>query len=321
MFHNKDYIYCIYKEGSFSKAAEMLHIAQPSLSADVSRLEKRLGIQLFNRKTKPITVTPFGLEYIHAVEQIYEIEEHLQALAYEVNSLQSGHLAIGGSSLDNPYVITRAIAEFKKRYPKVQMRIHDTNTVRSKQMLDAGELDLVITNRPMDVSKYEKLFCYDESLVWAIPRDMPINAGLRGRELRREELGDRIFDVPDSRCVSAVELAEVPMILLDNTNYLRTYVDMIFQESRIEPNIVLETENLSISYNFAMQGVGASITSNRLIENLNPDGKLLYYKLKSQYSRREAYVYYSKGRYVTSAMKKFIELLQSDVCKNAQPAH
>lgn len=309
MFHNKDYIYCIYKEGSFSKAAEVLHIAQPSLSADVSRLEKRLGVQLFNRKTKPISVTPFGLEYIHAVEQIYEIEEHLQTLAYEVHSLQSGHLAIGGSSLDNPYTITQTIAQFKKRYPNIYLRIHDTNTVRSKQMLDAGELDLVITNRPMDVSKYEKLFCYSESLVWAIPQEFPINESLRGRELHRAMLGNRIFDVPDSRCVSAAELAEVPMILLDNTNYLRTCVDMIFQESRVEPIVALETENPSISYNFAMQGVGATIISNRLIENLNPGGKLLYYKLLSQYSKRNAYVYYSKGRYVTAAMKKFIELL------------
>ncbi|MGN8875253.1 LysR family transcriptional regulator [Pseudoflavonifractor sp. HCP28S3_F10] len=312
MFHNKDYIYCIYKEGSFSKAAEVLHIAQPSLSADVSRLEKRLGVQLFNRKTKPISVTPFGLEYIHAVEQIYEIEEHLQTLAYEVHSLQSGHLAIGGSSLDNPYTITQTIAQFKKRYPNIYLRIHDTNTVRSKQMLDAGELDLVITNRPMDVSKYEKLFCYSESLVWAIPQEFPINESLRGRELHRAMLGNRIFDVPDSRCVSAAELAEVPMILLDNTNYLRTCVDMIFQESRVEPIVALETENPSISYNFAMQGVGATIISNRLIENLNPGGKLLYYKLLSQYSKRNAYVYYSKGRYVTAAMKKFIELLQKD---------
>ena len=312
MFHNKDYIYCIYKEGSFSKAAEVLHIAQPSLSADVSRLEKRLGVQLFNRKTKPISVTPFGLEYIHAVEQIYEIEEHLQTLAYEVHSLQSGHLAIGGSSLDNPYTITQTIAQFKKRYPNIYLRIHDTNTVRSKQMLDAGELDLVITNRPMDVSKYEKLFCYSESLVWAIPQEFPINESLRGRELHRAMLGNRIFDVPDSRCVSAAELAEVPMILLDNTNYLRTCVDMIFQESRVEPIVALETENPSISYNFAMQGVGATIISNRIIENLNPGGKLLYYKLLSQYSKRNAYVYYSKGRYVTAAMKKFIELLQKD---------
>lgn len=312
MFHNKDYIYCIYKEGSFSKAAEVLHIAQPSLSADVSRLEKRLGVQLFNRKTKPISVTPFGLEYIHAVEQIYEIEEHLQTLAYEVHSLQSGHLAIGGSSLDNPYIITQTIAQFKKRYPNIHLSIHDTNTVRSKQMLDAGELDLVITNRPMDVSKYEKLFCYSESLVWAIPQEFPINESLRGRELHRAMLGNRIFDVPDSRCVSAAELAEVPMILLDNTNYLRTCVDMIFQESRVEPIVALETENPSISYNFAMQGVGATIISNRLIENLNPGGKLLYYKLLSQYSKRNAYVYYSKGRYVTAAMKKFIELLQKD---------
>lgn len=312
MFRNKDYVYCVYERGSFSKAAEVLHISQPSLSAAISKLESQLGVQIFNRKTKPITVTSFGLEYIHAIEQIREIEEHLQLLSYEEHTLQSGHLAIGGSSLDNPYTITQTIARFKKQYPNIQLHIHDTNTVHAKQLLDAGKLDLVITNQPMDITKYEQLFCYDENLIWVIPKEFPINNLLCSRQLCGGELGNGIFDVPKHKCVSAVELAEVPFILLDQTNYLRTCTEMIFQEGHVKPTTILEVENPSIAYNFAAQGVGASIMSNRLVENLNYDGKVLYYKIGSPYSKRVAYAYYSKGRYVTAAMRRFIQFLHAD---------
>lgn len=311
MFRNKDYIYCIYKEGSFSKAAEMLHISQPSISAVVSRLEKRFGTQIFNRKTKPVTVTSFGLEYIRAIEQIQEIEEHLQTLSYEIHTLQSGHLSIGGSSLDNPYIITQVITKFKKLYPNIQLDIRETNTTQSKILLDEGILDLVITNQPMDLSRYEAMFCYDETLLWAIPKSFSINESLRSKALAKDEIGNAIVTVPDDRCIGAVQLMEIPFILLDNTNYLRTCADMIFQESGIQPKVTLETENPSISYNFARQGIGATIISNRLIENMPHDESLQYYKISSQYRERNAYAYYSQGRYVTIAMKKFMELLKN----------
>lgn len=317
MFHNKDYIYRIYKEGSFSKAAESLRISQPSLSSVVSRLEQQLGVQLFNRKTRPITVTSFGLEYIHAIENIYEIEEHLKILADEEHHMQRGNLSIGGSSLDKPYVITEAIARFKKEYPLVQLRIYDMTSLASRQMLDTGQLDLIITNQPMDSLKYESVFCYDEHLIWAIPADFPVNEQLQDRALHEKELGDKIFQLPQSRCVSASELTDIPFILLDNTNYLRTCSDMIFQESDIQPTIALEVETPSIAYNFVMQGVGATLISNRVMEKCKFSSEVCYYRIQSHYGKRSAYAYYCKGRHVTTAMKKFLAYLNGDTNSTA----
>ena len=311
MFHNKEYIYCVYKKGSFSKAAEVLHISQPSLSAAVNKVEAKLGAQIFNRKTKPLTLTPFGVEYIYAIEQVYAVEERLHSLSYEIHTLQSGRLAIGSSSLDNPYLIPRVIAQFKKTYPNIQLQIYDTTTVRSKQMLDEGQLDLFITNQPMDGTKYEKQLCYRENLVWVIPTSVPINLTLQARRLRTEELGDQIFDIPDIRCVSAMELANIPFVLLNSDNYLRTCTDMIFQEYQVAPIVALEVENPSISYNFARLGVGTAIMSNRLLEHLPPEPNLSYYKVLSNYGRRNAYACYGKGHYVTAAMKQFLLFLQS----------
>ena len=72
MFHNMDYVYCVYKEKSFSKAAELLHISQPSLSAAVRKVEDSVGTPIFERKTRPVSLTPFGVEFME-LKNILEI--------------------------------------------------------------------------------------------------------------------------------------------------------------------------------------------------------------------------------------------------------
>lgn len=309
MFHNKDYIYCVYQESSFSKAAEKLHISQPALSATVGKVEKQLGMKIFDRKTNPISLTPFGVEYIRGIERINEVEEHLQTLSYELHTLQSGTLSIGGSNLSISYIVPRVIAQFKKQYPQIQLNIADMNTTQAKHMLDSGSLDLVITNRPLDTSKYVRRVCYEECLVLTVPRAFPVNAVLEPCRLRCEELGDRIFDVPEERCVSLSAVSDLPFILLSDANYLRLCTDILFQESQVEPHIVLETECSSVSYNFANLGIGATIFSSRLADGVSGNDNLCYYKIRSKFTRRETFVCYSKSRYLTAAMKKFMELL------------
>ena len=74
MLKDIEYIYAVYKERSFSKAARRLFIAQPSLSAAVKRVEQELGLPLFNRSTSPVSLTEAGEYYIKSAEKIMEIE-------------------------------------------------------------------------------------------------------------------------------------------------------------------------------------------------------------------------------------------------------
>ena len=96
MFRNKEYIYCVYKEQSFSKAAEKLHVSPPALSAMVKRIETQLGTPIFDRKTSPISLTSFGAEYIKNVEIINELENRMMNMNYEFQTLQIGQLSICG---------------------------------------------------------------------------------------------------------------------------------------------------------------------------------------------------------------------------------
>lgn len=311
MFEYKEYIYAVYKHKSFSKAADSLFISQSTLSLMVKKAERLLGASIFNRKTSPLSLTPFGIEYINAIEQIHRLEGEIDQFLDDEQALRKGSLSIGGHNFGMNYLVPQKIAEFHNLYPNINLKIIEMNTVHSKHCLDAGELDLVITNRNYDPQKYEQKICYRESLVLVVPASFPINRSLTRKQLKPSELGDSIFNVPEARTAALDEFRDVPFILLSSTNYLRECTNLLFHESNFTPEIVFEMEQSSVSYNFAKMGVGATILSNRLVEHDIMDGSVCIYKIKSDHVDRDTYISYRKGCYFTFAMRKFMEIILS----------
>ena len=105
MFEGKEYVYEVYKTGSFSKAAEKLYITQPSLSAMVKKVEKKLGAPIFDRSTSPPGLTQCGERYIRCVERLMDMENEFGNYLNDLEGLRAGHLAIGGSNLFTSYIL------------------------------------------------------------------------------------------------------------------------------------------------------------------------------------------------------------------------
>ena len=309
MFEYREYIYAVYKEKSFSKAAEKLFISQSTLSLMIKKAEKRLGAPLFDRKSNPLQMTPLGVEYIHAIEEIYRLEGSINQFLNDEQGLQKWSLTIGGHNFGMNYFIPRKIIGFHRLYPNITLKIVEMNTINGKHALDSGLLDFIITNRQYDSKKYIQRICDRESLVLVVPKLFLLNNVLSDKALLPSELGDGIWSVPDYKVVDLCEFKELPFILLSDSNYLRECTNLLFQESQYTPAIVFEMEQSSVSYNFAKMGVGATILSNRLVENDDMADSVCFYKIKSSYVDRNTYIIYKKGRYLTFAMKKFLEII------------
>ena len=99
MFTWKKYVCEVYRERSFSKAAQNLYISQPSLSARIKKVEEQIGVPLFDRSTSPLQLTEAGRIYIRAAEEISEIEQRVENAINNLNTLQTGRLSIGASNL------------------------------------------------------------------------------------------------------------------------------------------------------------------------------------------------------------------------------
>ena len=98
MFQGMEYVYEVYLEKSFSKAAEKLFISQPSLSANVKRVEHHIGYPIFDRSTKPLSLTECGVQYIKAVEKIKSIQNEFEGFANDWGDLKKGTLTLGSRS-------------------------------------------------------------------------------------------------------------------------------------------------------------------------------------------------------------------------------
>jgi len=170
MFKNKDYILAIWKEGSFTKAAEKLFVSQPSLSASVKRIETRVGAPLFDRSGAPVVLTEIGREYVKYALAIEEKEADFIRYVTDYTKLMAGTIKIGGSSFFSSFVLPKMISEFNKRYEKIVFEIFEGSTKHLMERLYTGDLDLVIDNAITDDENIISTPYITECLLLAVPK-------------------------------------------------------------------------------------------------------------------------------------------------------
>ena len=143
VFDGMEYVYAVYREGSFQKAAEKLFVSQPSVSASVRRAEERVGSRLFDRSRKPLALTECGEAYIACAEKIFAMERDFTEYVNDWEGLRRGKLAVGGSSLFSSLLLPPMMASFRERYPGITLTLAEETTPRLEEMLRQGTGDIV----------------------------------------------------------------------------------------------------------------------------------------------------------------------------------
>ena len=146
MFQGMEYVYAVYQAKSFSKAAKELFISQPSLSASVKRIENKIGYPIFDRSTKPLQLTEYGVQYIRAVEQMMSVKNEFVNYINDLGELKTGSLTIGGSSLFASLILPPVLSEFGKKFPMIRVELIEETTVKLNQFIRNGTIDMVLDN-------------------------------------------------------------------------------------------------------------------------------------------------------------------------------
>src|SRR6476469_2265224 len=168
--HQLRYFVAVAEESSFSRAAAREHVAQPSLSQQIQKLETEMGQRLFDRLSRSVVVTEAGkclLEYARNI--LVEIDEARRCLA-DLKSDIGGRLTVGSIPTMAPYVLPKIIGTFQTRYPKVDLEILEDTTERLALRLEDGTLDIAImsTCQPSPVLEPHPLGT--EALLVLVPR-------------------------------------------------------------------------------------------------------------------------------------------------------
>ena len=295
MLDYKEYVYTVYQERSFSKAARKLFVSQPWLSSTVKKVEQELNLQLFDRSTNPISLTEAGKYYIENVERIMAIEDEMQQ-HFQQMSMAGASIHIGSSMFFCTYVLPRLMGEFCAMYPQVKLTFSEGNSATLSNSLLDGKLDFLLEVEKPSNSQIQTMAWASEELVLAVPAKYDINRELSAycytfnEFLKRNEPGGKKPAVP----LQQFQKQQFLMLKPDNDSYLRGI--QICQNAGFFPNISLFLTQMMTTYYLVCEGQGIAFLRSTIPEYVAPTDSIVFYQLDDALAERNIYLSYVKNR-------------------------
>ncbi|OLQ46042.1 LysR family transcriptional regulator [Bacillus licheniformis] len=292
----------IARRQSFTKAAEHLHIAQPSLSQQIKKLENELGLSLFHRSHGSITLTPHGRRFIEKAEDIIRSRDDLLREMQE-RSHGIGHkLSIGIPAVTGRYIFPPLLKQFLARYPHVEVQLVEKDPVSLEEMTAKGEVDLSVLSLPIEDERLSITPFLTEPIVLAVPKEkqrwMPPEMTVLIEKALEGEKGPQ-------PCVPLDMVRHVPFILLkEGYGFRRTVLDLC-AESGFKPNAAFKTSHIETAQSLVANGLGVTMAPNMVRRDKDPG--VIYLSIQSAPSRTLVFVFL-KNRYISLTAQAFIEL-------------
>ncbi len=245
--HQLEYFIAVVKYNSFTQAAKMIHISQPSLTATIKRMENELGYELFIRTTKTIKITERGIQfYHHAVKLIDEYHQTMEKM-YDLNVSQSPKIKISILESTSRWV-PMVIQNHDRLYPSQHYQVleildHD----RIVNSLLNFDIHIGLTNEHVKHEDIESTPLYDEDYVLITPSD-------------------------EYQTQKEVSIKDLPLILPNKEYQVRRHLDDYFQLMNIHPNIVLEVDRFEAATNFVHQHMGYAVIPRMYYQSFNTKG-------------------------------------------------
>lgn len=218
------YLSAVVEHGSFTRAAQALHVSQPALSQQIRQLEEQLGVQLLDRSGKAVRATDAGATYLSHIHRAFREIDAASRAAQDVNDLSSGRLRLGFTPSFGGYLIAPLARRFRENYPGITLDL-----IALSQ--DEIETDLA-----------------DDNLDCAIAFWASSVTGIVAQPLHTERLSliaryDHAVIAAETINVAGIEREE--MVLLSGSFATRQTIDKHFKRHGIKPNVVIETSSMT----------------------------------------------------------------------------
>lgn len=281
---------CVAETGNISHAAKQLYISQPAVSKAITSLEENLGAILFLRNSRGVKLTEEGeLLYSHtknAFSILRQGEEHIR----RIHELGIGHLRIGVSATLCKYLLLPYLNRFVKENPHIKITIESQSTAHTLKQLENGTLDIGLVAKPFSGKDF-----HFHSL--GEFEDVFVATGAYLDNLRlRADIAD-IFSTAN-------------IMLLDEENVSRKYIEEYFRQNDIEPKQLLEVSSMELLIEFAKTGLGVACVIKEFVARELKEGILVEIPLKAPINKREVGFSYSRNAFLSDSMNKFIAFLR-----------
>ena len=241
----------IASEKSFTRAADLLFVSQPSLSKQIKALESRLNISLINRENNTISLTEAGQLFLDYAERILALcEESCRALN-DLKTGDRGNLIVGASQTIGTYLMPRVLALFAQNYPQINIKVQvDSTRIIAKNVRD-GEIDIAVVggNVPEELEKYLEIEALaNDELILILPKSHPFAL---------------------KKTISKEDLYHLNFITLNSNSTIRKLIDNILTENNIRTkqfNVIMQLNSIEAIKTAVSLGLGAAFISSSAIE-------------------------------------------------------
>ncbi len=149
------YFLTVVREGSITKASEVLHITQPTLSRQLAQMEEELGVKLFGRGSRKITLTNEGILLCRRAEEILQLVDKTEKELVEQDEQIEGKISIGCGEIAAVQLLSNLFQTFRKKYSRVNFDLFTATADLVKEQMDKGLLDIGLLLEPVDKEKYD----------------------------------------------------------------------------------------------------------------------------------------------------------------------
>lgn len=278
------YFEVVARHEHMTRAADELHISQPSLSKVISRLEEELGVMLFDRQGRNIRLNAFGKAFLKRVERIFlELEDGKRELA-DMSGLEQGKISLAWTSVS---LLPRILEGFLKQYPNVSIRQIMASTAEMRHQLENGVIDLCISSPPIEGAGIVCKPLYEDEFYLAVPKN--------------HRLADR-------ESIDLIEVAKEPFLSTKQGYGYRDVTDEFCHQAGFVPNIVFEGDLAISIIGLVNAGLGVAFLPSPIARDYPTElPKLL--RINKPICHRTISLTYMEGRYLSKAAEQFCQYI------------
>jgi len=299
-FRQLHYVVQIAAEKNFSRAADKLHIAQPSLSQQLSKLEKEIGVLLFRRTTNNVELTHAGAVFVDKAQGILDAVEQLRQEMDDLAHMRKGRLVVGSLPITGSHVLPVVLPVFQQRYPEIEIVLVEDSSSRLEQLTASGQTDLSLLSLPLDEPSLEWTPLIEEEICLAVPPQHRLAAGAAPDE--GSGAGVRIAD-----------LAAEPFIVLKKGQGFRQIATDLCAQGGFVPRIVFESANIETVQSLVAAGMGIAFVPKMVARGMRSEFAPVYLPLAEPRPSRTLVIASRRGRYLSKAADAFIRTMKEAV--------
>lgn len=276
--------------GSFTRAAEELHLSQPTVSMQINKLAGTVGLPLFERAGRNVAITTAGRALAATCRDIMESLAHLEMTVADLKGLKQGRLRLAVMTTAQ-YFMPHVLGEFCKRYPGIEVTLEVTNREQTLERLAAHLDDLYVLGRQPDSAEIETHSFAPNPLVVMASRDHPL---------------------AHEHNITLARIAEEPFILRERGSGSRDAALRPFLEQGLNPEVRMELGSNEAIKQAIVAGLGLSILSLHTLTLEGTDGPIAVLDVEGFPIERQWYVAWPRGRALSIVAGAFFDYLMED---------